>query len=287
MAVRMGDIEQRDRQAGGVKARLNEVIFGYDTRGGQLFDLVLIALIIASVLAVMLDSVESLRARYHAWFYGLEWLFTLLFTAEYFLRLYSARSTRSYASSFFGIVDLLSILPTYLAFLFPGAQSLIVIRVLRVLRVFRILKLIRYMGEANILISAMLAARHKIFIFLFSVLTLMIIFGSVMFVVEGPENGFTSIPISIYWAVVTIATVGYGDIVPQTAVGQTIAVLAIITGYSIIAVPTGIIGSELINENQKRSEAGRDAGRACESCGLKGHDRDARFCKRCGALLRN
>lgn len=276
----------KDKGAMARKERLNEVIFGYETRAGQVFDLVLMVFILLSVLAVMLDSVAGIRARYHEALYALEWFFTLLFTLEYGLRLYSARSTRAYARSFFGVVDLLSILPTYVAFLFPGAQSLIVIRVLRVLRVFRILKLMRYMGEANILLNAMLAARRKILIFLFSVLTLMVIFGSLMFIVEGPEHGFTSIPVSIYWAVVTVATVGYGDIVPQTPWGQTIAVLAMITGYSIIAVPTGIIGSELITENQRQARLARKGRIVCRNCGLDDHDEDAHFCKQCGGFLK-
>lgn len=269
-----------------LRETLNEIIFGYDTRAGRTFDLLLIACILLSVLAVMLDSVVSLNARYHTQFQALEWLFTLLFTIEYGLRLYSARSTRAYARSFFGVVDLLSILPTYAAFFFPGAQSLIVVRVLRVLRVFRILKLVRYMGEANVLFNAMLAARRKIFIFLFAVLTLMVVIGSLMFVLEGPENGFTSIPISIYWAVVTVATVGYGDIVPHTPLGQTLAALAMIIGYSIIAVPTGIIGSELVAEHQRLARLARRGQIVCASCGLDDHDSDARFCKQCGGYLR-
>lgn len=263
--------------------KLYQIIFGYETLAGRLFDLVLIILIGASVMAVLLESVASFRAEYREELFLLEWIFTLTFTLEYALRLYSSPSPRAYAASFFGIVDLLSILPTYVAFLVPGAQSLIVIRVLRVLRIFRILKLARFTGEANILLRAILMSRHKIFIFLFSVMAVMVIFGAVMYLVEGPENGFTSIPTSVYWAVVTITTVGYGDITPLTTVGKTISVLAMITGYAIIAVPTGIIGSELVSEIQKENP--RLDQRVCSNCHRKGHDSDAHFCKQCGAKL--
>ena len=267
-----------------LREKLHEVIFGYDTLAGRLFDLALILLIAGSVLAVLLDSVASISADYHDLLFTLEWIFTLVFTLEYGLRLYSSPSTRGYATSFFGIIDLLSILPTYIAFLVPGAQSLIVIRVLRVLRIFRILKLLRFSREANVLLRAIIQARHKIFIFLFSVLAVMVIFGALMYLVEGPDNGFTSIPVSIYWAVVTITTVGYGDITPHTVVGQTISVLAMITGYAIIAVPTGIIGSELFSEVQRQNRDGRDR-RICTNCNRLGHDSDAHFCKQCGARL--
>lgn len=267
------------------KEILYDVIFGYESSAGKYFDLALIILITISVVAVLLDSVASINARYHDLLYTLEWIFTVLFTIEYGLRLYSARSTRGYAFSFYGIVDLCSILPTYLAFLFPGATTLIVVRILRVLRIFRILKLMRYLGEANILLRALGHARHKIFVFVFSVLVLIVIYGSLMFMVEGPENGFTSIPESMYWAIVTITTVGYGDITPHTGVGQAIASLAMLTGYAIIAVPTGIVSSELINEYQRQQKDNSDASIICTNCNRSGHRKDAHYCFQCGSEL--
>jgi voltage-gated potassium channel len=269
-----------------LRAVLNEVIFGYETRAGRLFDVLLIVLILCSVLAVLLDSVAEISARYHTQLYALEWLFTLLFTAEYGLRLYSTDSVRRYSLSFFGLVDLGSILPTYLSLIVPSASFLLVIRVLRVLRIFRILKLLRYLSEANLLMRALAQSRRKIFIFLFGVLTLNIIFGALMFLVEGPANGFTSIPASMYWAIVTITTVGYGDISPQTGFGRVIASLAMVTGYAIIAIPTGIVSSELINEFQlHRRDEDRDYALICKACQRRGHDRDAQHCKQCGAKL--
>lgn len=263
---------------------LNEIIFGYDTRAGRLFDLCLIVLILLSVMVVLLDSVPTFHARWQRELYLIEWAFTLLFTVEYLLRLYSTKALRRYAFSFYGLVDLVSILPTYLALFLTGANYLSVVRILRVLRIFRILRLISYVGEANLLATAIVHARRKIFVFLFCVLTLNVIFGSLMYLVEGPEGGFTSIPTSMYWAIVTLTTVGYGDIAPVTALGRLIAGMTMITGYAIIAVPTGIIGSELINEYQVRKQAdGRDI--ACTNCRRRGHDLDANFCKQCGTEL--
>jgi len=277
---------QHQHPPGSVRAKLNEIIFGYETRAGRLFDVFLIIAILLSVLAILLDSVESLHRGNERSFLIVEWGFTLLFTAEYLLRLYSTNSVRNYALSFYGLVDLFSILPTYLAFFWPEASYLIVIRILRVLRIFRVLKLLRYMGEANILARALLHARRKIFVFLFSVLTLQVIFGSVMFMVEGPANGFTSIPISIYWAIVTMTTVGFGDIVPVTGIGRFIAAMTMMTGYCIIAVPTGIVSSELMSEFQsQRKEEGVDYVLQCRACKRKGHDRDASYCKQCGTPL--
>jgi voltage-gated potassium channel len=267
--------------------RIYEVIFGYESRAGKIFDLVLIVAIFASVVAVMLDSVPSINADWHSQLYLLEWVFTLLFTVEYGLRLYSSPSTKGYAGSFYGVIDLCSILPTYIAFLWPGGVYLIVIRILRVLRIFRILRLMRYMGEATLLVSALIQARRKIFVFLYSLLTLIIIFGSLMYLVEGPEHGFSSIPESIYWAIVTITTVGYGDIVPQTVFGQFIAAAAMILGYAIIAVPFGIVGAEIISEQQKRQLPGRNPNRICNNCNGTGHEDDAGFCKYCGVELQN
>ena len=259
-----------------------EIIFGYESRAGKLFDVVLIAMILVSVTAVLMDSVEQYHLRYGAFFYRLEWFFTIAFTIEYLLRLYSTPNKKAYVFSFYGLIDLFSILPTYIAFVLPSAQYLIVIRIMRVLRIFRILKLFRYMGEANLLYTALLQARRKILVFLFSVLTLIVIFGALMFIIEGPEHGFHSIPHSIYWAIVTITTVGYGDISPQTPMGQLVAAVAMICGYAIIAVPTGIIGAELMNEYQERSKKEAENSRKCVSCKSTGHDMDARFCKYCG-----
>ena len=268
-----------------LQQKLYRIIFGYDTLPGRLFDLVLIITISASVVAVILDSVASINARWHTLLYVLEWVFTVLFTIEYILRLWCSPSTRGYAFSFFGLVDLFSILPTYIAFLWPGSVYLIVIRSMRVLRVFRILKLARYMGEASLLVTALLEARHKILVFLYGLLILIIIFGSLMFLVEGPANGFDNIPKSIYWAIVTITTVGYGDIAPQTALGQFVAATAMILGYAIIAVPFGIISAEIWNVQSKSNSPERNITSVCNNCGHVGHDRDAKYCKSCGVEL--
>ncbi len=283
---RIDDGKHHGHAPGSLRARLNEIIFGYETPAGRLFDIVLIVAILLSVLAVLLDSVAGLHARYLLQFRVLEWGFTALFTLEYLLRLYSSCAPRRYALSFFGLVDLFSILPTYLAFVWPEASFLLVIRILRVLRIFRIFKLIRYMGEANVLSRALWQSRRKVLVFLFSVLTLQVIFGSVMFLVEGPDHGFTSIPVSIYWSIVTMTTVGFGDIVPRTDLGRLIASMTMMTGYAIIAVPTGIVSSELMNEFQsQRKQDTHDFGIVCPNCRRKGHDRDANYCKQCGQAL--
>mgnify|MGYP000388475050 CR=1 FL=1 len=263
-----------------LRERWRQIIFGTDTRAGVVFDQLLIATILTSVAAVMLDSITSVHARFGHELYVLEWGFTLVFTVEYLIRLWVSEFPRRYARSFFGVVDLLSILPTWLSLILPGTQYLLTIRVLRVLRVFRVLKLLQFMNESRELGAALLRARRKIGIFIFTVLVLMVLFGSLMYVIEGPANGFDNIPRSIYWAVVTITTVGYGDIIPQTPIGQTIATLAMITGYAIIAVPTGIVSAEM-----SATAVRRRFGRECPSCHLHEHDPDARFCKRCGDEL--
>ncbi len=263
-----------------LRARLYRIIFGTDTPAGQGFDIILIYVILASVLLVILDSVAAFSNPYSDIFFRLEWFFTLLFTLEYLVRIYCSPKPLRYMTSFFGIVDLLSILPSYLAFFITNANFLLIIRLFRVLRVFRVLKLIRYLSEANVLLRSMKMARRKIFVFFFSVIILTSIFGSLMFILEGPENGFTSIPKSIYWAIVTITTVGYGDITPHTALGQAIAALAMLTGYAIIAVPTGIITAELSLEmHRSRQEI------QCPQCQHRGHDSDAKHCLQCGAAL--
>jgi len=251
------------------RARLHEIIFEADTPGGKLFDVLLILSIIISVILVMLDSVSAVQQSYGKLLYIGEWFFTVLFTVEYFLRLYSIGRPMAYATSFFGMVALLAILPTYLSIIFPGTHYLLVIRILRVLRIFRVLKLAQYLGEIRTLNRALIASRRKITVFLFVVLTLVVIFGSLMYLIEDPENGFTSIPRSIYWAIVTLTTVGYGDISPQTALGQ-----------AIIAVPTGIVTAELTQAYKPNVST-----QSCQQCSAEGHDPDAKNCKYCGAEL--
>ncbi|MCK5190719.1 MAG: ion transporter [Methylococcales bacterium] len=260
---------------------LNSIIFGSETCLGKTFDIILILSIICSVVAVMLGSVTNIQMQYGEILFYIEWFFTLLFTLEYTLRLISVRRPLFYARSFFGIVDFLSIIPTYLSFLFPSIKYMLVIRILRLLRVFRILKLSAYMGEAQTLMSALNKSWRKILVFLYTILTLVVIFGSLMYVVEGSEAGFTSIPKSVYWAIVTLTTVGYGDIAPQTPLGQMIAAFIMIMGYGIIAVPTGIYSAELI----KTYKPERISNDACSACGETGHDFDAEFCKYCGHSL--
>ncbi len=259
---------------------MHEVIFGADTPAGKLFDVLLIISIIVSVILVMLDSVSYIRQHHGKLLFVGEWFFTILFTVEYVLRLYSVGRPLAYATSFFGLVDLLAILPSYLSIFFPGTHYLLVIRVLRVLRIFRVLKLAQYLGEVNILSRALLASRRKITVFLFTVLTLVIIFGSLMYLIEDAANGFTSIPRSIYWAIVTLTTVGYGDISPQTDLGQAVSAIIMIIGYGIIAVPTGIVTVELTQAYKKGISA-----QSCRQCSAEGHDLDAKFCKHCGAEL--
>ena len=261
-----------------LRETLYDVIFGTDSPAGKHFDVALIIAILLSVLAVMLDSVASINAIYGSELLAIEWFFTILFTIEYGLRIYSSPNPRAYVRSFYGIVDLLSIIPTYLTFFFPGARSLLVIRLLRVLRVFRVLKLVRYVGESNVLLRSLAMSRRKVLVFFASVLVLATVIGALMFLIEGPENGFTSIPTSIYWTVVTITTVGYGDLVPITIWGKALASMAMLIGYSIIAVPTGIVTAELANEFQRERSS-----RVCPNCGRAGHERDANYCRVCGA----
>jgi len=259
---------------------LHEVIFEADTPSGKGFDVLLIVSILMSVAVVMLDSIGSLRAQFGRLFYAIEWLFTIIFTVEYGLRIACVGKPLRYAVSFYGIVDLLAIIPTYLSLFLPGSQYLLVIRILRILRIFRILKLVPYLGEARLLKKALQASSRKIAVFLFAVLTMVVIFGSLMYVIEGEKYGFTSIPRSIYWAIVTLTTVGYGDISPQTGFGQALASLVMILGYGIIAVPTGIVTVEM-SQTFSRSASTQ----SCLECGVDGHDTDARHCKFCGASL--
>jgi len=267
---------------GSTRATTYHVIFETESAGGRAFDIALILVIIASVLVVMLDSVTSLRTEYGPLLRALEWVFTLLFTVEYVLRLWSVSSPRAYALSFFGLIDLFAVIPTYLSLVLPGGQALAVIRVLRVIRVFRVLKLAQYVGEASVLASALRAARYKISVFLVAVVTVVIVVGALMYLIEGAEAGFTSIPIGVYWAVVTLTTVGYGDIAPLTPVGQTLAAFVMILGYGIIAVPTGIVTSELTVLSREASGRGP---RACPACGHASQDTQAAYCARCGSGL--
>jgi voltage-gated potassium channel len=263
-----------------LRARIHEIIFEADTAAGRFFDLALIWSILISVTAVMLDSVAAVQARYGPVLTVVEWAFTILFTLEYLLRLWCIGKPLRYATSFFGLVDLLAVLPTYLSLVLPGSRYLLVIRILRVLRIFRVLKLVQYLNEAQVMIRALRAAGHKITVFFATVITLVVIFGSVMYIVEGEAHGFTSIPRSIYWAIVTMTTVGYGDISPQTAVGQSIAAVIMLIGFTIIAVPTGIVASEMT-----RAKRGGINTQVCLECAAEGHDTDARHCKMCGAAL--
>jgi voltage-gated potassium channel len=259
---------------------LFEVIFESDTPAGKWFDIVLIVCILASVAVVMVDSVAPIRERHGEVLYGLEWLFTVLFTVEYVLRLLCVGRPARYAVSFFGLVDLLAILPTYLSLVLYGSRYLAVVRLLRVLRVFRVFKLGHHSKEAAVLREALYASRRKILVFLAVVLTLVVIVGSLMYMIEGGQGGFSSIPRSVYWAIVTLTTVGYGDISPQTGVGQFLAAVVMILGYSIIAVPTGIVTVEWAQAQKKPT-----TGQACPHCSAEGHDRDAKYCKFCGTPL--
>ena len=255
------------------------IIFQHGTPAGRLFDIVLLTAILLSVLAVILESVPSIRANYGEYFNTVEWIFTGLFTVEYFARLLTAKDAGRYALSFFGIVDLLAVAPIYLSLFFAVEHSFTVVRSLRLLRVFRILKLSEYVGEAVALRIALRASARKITVFLLAVLTIVIIVGAMMYQVEGEANGFTSIPVGMYWAIVTVTTVGYGDISPHTVPGRILASLLMTIGYGIIAVPTGIVTFEFA----RASAAGRS--RTCPACGLSLHDSDAAFCKRCGGQL--
>jgi voltage-gated potassium channel len=267
--------------AGSRRAALHQIVFEADTPAGRAFDIIVQVLIVVSVIVVSLETVRGLSPRAHQLLFIAEWALTVLFTAEYILRLAAVRQPTAYARSFFGIVDLLALLPTWLSILLPGTQALLVVRVLRLLRIFRILKLAHFLTEAQTLVVALRASARKILVFLLSVATIIVIVGSLMYVVEGPANGFTSIPISMYWAVVTLTTVGYGDIAPRTPLGQMLASLVMILGYGIIAVPTGIVTSELARGAALHGVSNQ----ACPTCGTGGHDVDAIFCRRCGSRM--
>ena len=264
------------------KEKLYIIIFEADTFWGKAFDVALLIAILLSVITVALESVKSLGNSYQNVFNALEWVFTFLFTIEYILRLWVTPRKRAYIFSFFGIIDLLSTLPTYIGLILTGAHSLIVLRSFRLLRVFRIFKLARFVGEASQLRKALKASRPKIIVFITAVSIIVVIMGTIMYIVEGGENGFTSIPRSIYWAIVTLTTVGYGDIAPMTVVGQSIAALIMILGYAIIAVPTGIVTAEI---GKSMYGSNRSSNIACINCGIIDHEINANYCKSCGEKL--
>ncbi len=270
-----------EHQSNSLRDKLYRIIFLADTRAGRTFDIVLLWLISISVGVVMLESVPELQEKYGSLFYGLEWGFTILFTIEYIVRVVVVRQKKRYIFSFFGIVDILSIIPTYLTIFLAGSQYLLVIRILRLLRVFRVLKMARHIGEANLIMNAFRASLAKLTVFLFFVIALTVVLGTAMYIVEGliaKNPGFNSVPQSVYWGIVTISTVGYGDITPVTVVGKFIATIIMLIGYGIIAVPTGIVAAEL---NLSLSEVRLDR-RKCPECGHEGHDPKASFCKMCG-----
>lgn len=268
---------------GGLRADIHEVIFEADTPAGKAFDVILLILILYSIVVVMLETVGEVDRKFHDIFFYSEWVLTILFSIEYLLRIYSVKRPMKYITSFYGVVDLLAILPTYMSLVVAGSQYFLTIRALRLLRIFRVFKLARYLVESKVLIAAMRASRPKIIVFLGTVFTIVIIIGSAMYLIEGDQgNGFTSIPRSMYWAIVTLTTVGYGDITPVTTLGQFLSAILMIIGYAIIAVPTGIISVELAQAT-KQSE--KVTTQVCMSCMAEGHAHDAKFCKYCGEKL--
>ncbi|MFT6337374.1 MAG: voltage-gated potassium channel [Saprospiraceae bacterium] len=277
--------QNEKRKLNSFRDSLHEVIFEADTKAGKLFDVILLIAILASVIIVIIESVPSYHEEYGALFIALEWAFTVFFTIEYGLRLYAVYKPMKYAKSFFGIIDLMSILPTYLSLIFVGTHSLMIVRGLRLLRVFRIFKLANFLSQGEVIMSALKASRDKIFLFVIFILIMVSIFGSIMYLVEGASNDqFDSIPRSIYWAIVTLTTVGYGDISPVTPFGQAIAAIIMISGYAIIAVPTGIVTAEAMQqaENTKNKEVSTQS---CRHCSAEGHDEDAEYCKYCGESI--
>jgi len=280
---RFDDASQLGKPRSGWRRQLFTIVFESDTPSGKLFDVILIAAILASVTAVLADSVESVARRHGSMLNGLEWVFTILFTVEYLARLSCVERPLRYVTSFYGIVDLAAVLPTYLAMVFPEAALLIDVRILRLMRVFRIFKLTAYLTEFRLLGEALAASRRKIMVFLSVVVMIVLVIGTLMYVMEGPPHGFTSIPFSVYWAISTITTVGYGDIVPATELGRLLASIIMLLGWGILAVPTGIVTAEMTAQRFRPRWV--LLGHSCRACGLKGHDEDAEYCRSCGARL--
>lgn len=275
-------LQQRlGKPAGGWRAQLYAIIFESDTRKGRAFDLALIGAILLSVLVIVLTSVQPIAAKYGDWLHAAEWFFTILFTLEYIGRCLCVQRPVMYARSFFGVIDVMSILPSYISLFIPGAHVIMGVRILRLLRIFRILKLTLYIEEYSMLGDALLASRRKIFIFLSVVFLIVFLLGTVMYVVEGPEHGYTSIPTAVYWAISTMTTVGFGDLVPKTDIGRAIASFMMLLGWGILAVPTGIISSEITYQRGRVTLPPR----ACPTCSTTGHDATASYCKDCGAGL--
>lgn len=268
----------------GWRYKLHEIINGTHTPAGKLFDIILLVVILYSIIVVMLESVPAINVKYHSLLDISEWVVTILFTIEYILRILCIKKPGKYIFSFFGIIDFLSTIPKYLSFFVVGSQYITAFRALRLLRVFRILKLVRFVGESNNLLRALKASRTKIFVFVFFVMIISVLLGTVMYLVEGPQHGFNSIPISIYWTIVTLTTVGYGDISPQTGLGQVIATLIMIIGYGIIAVPTGIVSAQYVATKKSDRDA-FDEGRSCRNCGTEVHRKDSDYCRKCGGKL--
>lgn len=272
-------IGKRNRQ----KERLHEIIFEADTSAGKLFDVILLVLIAFSIIIVMLESVHDFNAKYHNILYYLEWTLTIIFTIEYFLRIYSVYKPFEYITSFFGVVDLMAILPTFLSLIFIGTHYLLVIRGLRLIRMFRIFKLGHHVNQGRIILKSVKASIPKITVFLYFVILMVIIFGSIMYLIEGNTNeNFDNIPRSVYWAIVTLTTVGYGDIAPITPLGQLLASMVMILGYAVIAVPTGIVSAEMILNSTNKNKV---VTQSCRYCSKDGHDADAKYCKYCGEIL--
>ncbi|MEN8186672.1 MAG: ion transporter [Bacteroidota bacterium] len=262
--------------------RLHEIIYEADTKSGKLFDIVLLWLILASIVLVMLESIEEYDAKYHTFFNVAEWVITILFTIEYIARIISVKDPKHYIFSFYGIVDLLSTIPKYLSLILGGTHALVALRALRLLRVFRILKLVQFIGEADKLRKALRASRFKILVFISFVIVVCVIIGTIMYLVEGDESGFTSIPRSVYWSIVTLTTVGYGDIAPQSGFGQFLASIVMILGYGIIAIPTGIVTAEFSKQSSQKVHINTSA---CPHCSAERHRDDADFCYNCGNKL--
>ncbi|WP_053978066.1 ion transporter [Mangrovimonas xylaniphaga] len=272
------------------KTQLHEIIYEADTPAGKLFDIILFFAILASIILVMLESVKRIDNRYHDFLNISEWIITILFTIEYIARIISVKKPIRYITSFYGIIDLLSTIPKYLSLIFAGTHALIALRALRLLRVFRVLKLARFLGASNNLVNALKASRAKIAVFLFAVLIISIILGTIMYLVEGEENGFSNIPKSVYWCIVTLTTVGFGDIAPQTPLGQFIASLVMILGYGIIAVPTGIVSAEYTNQSKSSNKITKDDTvhvntQSCSNCLAEKHQDEAKYCYNCGSEL--